>query len=953
MTFRRDFWTSIVLCILTMLTSPALAAGYEVSDFTFSHLGLTDGLNSPRIHSLRQTDDGAVWITTKNNVARYNGVSIENFEIKVPGMRNIEECNPHFVQSDENALQVFDAGGRIYEFNPVQNHFDLVADVAPFFKHYNKLNDVYKEGGTYWLAMGDGVFLLQGEKIATVASGMFANRIIRGPEGLLLFGTRKGLKSLRRDKEAPMGMSLEQYLPYDVVSSYYDAGTKRLWLGTYDQGVVVIDDNGICTPLEGIPHNPIRSIVSYDGTTMLVGIDGCGVYQTSRTPSSNGKASLLFNANNGPHGAIHGNGVYALLVDSWDNLFIGTYSGGIDIARPVGNTVTFYKQQSNTKQALPNGHVNCVTELSPSAWAMGTDDGISIFTPATGVWQNTAHGQVVLSLCQKPDGGGLIAATYGNGVCQINAKGEVSELYGQDVLGENHVHDLLYDKNGHLWIGCQDAQLVEVTKDGFRYYTVYNTKSMALLPDGRIAVGTVDGLYIATPGQKQVEKLKLSRSPSDSTQVNRYVLDIFVHDGRYLDIATDGEGFYVYDLRKGQFRQFTTKDGLPSNTVTSITQDSLGRLWFATDCGLSFAPADSLDKLVNINYLYGLQCEYSYDAAIRLANGNLLFGSENGAVMVNPHALQNSIYKAGLRIKRVSCPDNTPEQFNELMAKMLDKQMIELTYDQRTFDLYFESINLRYQFDIAYQYRIGNGSWSQLSPQNFIRFVNLESGTHLLTIRAVSKANRITLGEQALSITVCRPWWNSWWMWCTYIALIALLFYGAWWTYELHTRYMRLAMKTMERTNERVRSGAYSDGTEAPRPTQGQEHTTSVIPADKESQPADLRSAFVDAATKSILNNISDSEFTIDRLCREMAMSRTMFYVRLKSLTGKSPQEFIRVIRLERAAALLRSGYNVGRVADEVGFDNAKYFSTAFKKYFGVSPSEFKKQTDSMYGGAE
>lgn len=59
------------------------------------------------------------------------------------------------------------------------------------------------------------------------------------------------------------------------------------------------------------------------------------------------------------------------------------------------------------------------------------------------------------------------------------------------------------------------------------------------------------------------------------------------------------------------------------------------------------------------------------------------------------------------------------------------------------------------------------------------------------------------------------------------------------------------------------------------------------------------------------------------------------------------------MIRLERAAALLRSGHNVGRVADEVGFDNAKYFSTAFKKYFGVSPSEFKKQTDGMYGGAE
>lgn len=100
--------------------------------------------------------------------------------------------------------------------------------------------------------------------------------------------------------------------------------------------------------------------------------------------------------------------------------------------------------------------------------------------------------------------------------------------------------------------------------------------------------------------------------------------------------------------------------------------------------------------------------------------------------------------------------------------------------------------------------------------------------------------------------------------------------------------------------------------------------------------------AFVDTVTKILLSHISDSDFTIDRLCKEMAMSRTMFYVKLKSYTGKSPQEFIRIVRLERAAVLLRSGHHVGNVAEEVGFDNAKYFSTAFKKYFGVSPSKYK-----------
>ena len=75
-----------------------------------------------------------------------------------------------------------------------------------------------------------------------------------------------------------------------------------------------------------------------------------------------------------------------------------------------------------------------------------------------------------------------------------------------------------------------------------------------------------------------------------------------------------------------------------------------------------------------------------------------------------------------------------------------------------------------------------------------------------------------------------------------------------------------------------------------------------------------------------------------------MAMSRTLFYIKLKTFTGKSPQDFIRVIRLERAAALLRSGRTVADVAAMTGFDNAKYFSTVFKKYFKVSPSKYTEK---------
>ena len=66
-------------------------------------------------------------------------------------------------------------------------------------------------------------------------------------------------------------------------------------------------------------------------------------------------------------------------------------------------------------------------------------------------------------------------------------------------------------------------------------------------------------------------------------------------------------------------------------------------------------------------------------------------------------------------------------------------------------------------------------------------------------------------------------------------------------------------------------------------------------------------------------------------------------YSRLKSLTGKAPQEFIRIIRLQQAAELLKQGKNVTEVATDTGFINVKYFSMLFKKQFGIQPANMSR----------
>ncbi|MFT3751440.1 MAG: response regulator [Paludibacter sp.] len=90
---------------------------------------------------------------------------------------------------------------------------------------------------------------------------------------------------------------------------------------------------------------------------------------------------------------------------------------------------------------------------------------------------------------------------------------------------------------------------------------------------------------------------------------------------------------------------------------------------------------------------------------------------------------------------------------------------------------------------------------------------------------------------------------------------------------------------------------------------------------------------FVKKAVALVEQHLSESEFLVEDLCREMGMSRVYFYKKILSLTDKTPSEFIRFIRLKRAADLLeKSQLFVNEVAFQVGFNDPKYFRKYFKE---------------------
>jgi YesN/AraC family two-component response regulator len=104
---------------------------------------------------------------------------------------------------------------------------------------------------------------------------------------------------------------------------------------------------------------------------------------------------------------------------------------------------------------------------------------------------------------------------------------------------------------------------------------------------------------------------------------------------------------------------------------------------------------------------------------------------------------------------------------------------------------------------------------------------------------------------------------------------------------------------------------------------------------------------FIANLVRLLEENMENSELTVDDLVHMAGLSRSVFFKKLKSLTGLAPIEFIREMRIKRAAQLIETReYNISQVAYMVGMNDPRYFSRCFKQKYGMTPTEYKQAAE-------
>ena len=806
---------SYILFILLLLAT-VLPAHEHISRnmFMVSNLNTDNGLSSPRVYSIVEAEDGAMWISTKRGVDRYNGQLVSNYTLTTEMQySDASGRNIKLTQDSHRQIYAYDNKGKVYIYNKVKDTFVLRCNLLDILGGSIVLNELLvDEKGNFWLAMDKGLYCLSAsangkEIVREKAKGRFILKDtyinhIQFIGQRLLIGTSKDVYcysvATQKITKKISGSS--------VVSSYHDVEGHHIWLGTFHEGVKVVDDrtwkpinSTDFHSLQSIPQIPVRSIILFDHQTLLMAVDGAGIYAYDK---QNKQTKLLLNTDGRPGNVLKGNGLYTLCRDRFGDLWAGSYSGGVDLAIPMEHTLEYITHEYLNNQSLIDNCVNDVFQSRDGKIWYATDKGVSVYDAQTHFWHHGLYNKVSLTICQTVDGR-ILVGTYGNGVYQVNSDGTSMPAYSvrNGKLKSDYVFSLLTDSEGNLWIGCLDGDMAcfpsgknisrGVGKTAF-YLPVNEVQCITESEDKRsIAVGTSHGCYLIDKQNPMHPRRFFYLGQYADKDINLFVNSMVYQNSRHVWIGTDGGGLYDYDLKTNKLKNYTTQESLPSNTVYGLIKGINGKLWLSTDKGLAFIYQG---KVVNLNFFKGLEREYNRMSVACTSDGRMLFGSNDGVVALAPMFAKGLNYAAPLRIHRVEVEGVVrTDQWDESIFEMLQNGNLKLHHYENTLIVSFESINYQYQHDIQYQYYLEgyDRNWSKLSSYQLARFVNLPPGNYVLYVKAICRSNGRELGVTSLKISIAQPWWNTWWAWIVYLCILTAILYFAWQYYKerLQRRY--------------------------------------------------------------------------------------------------------------------------------------------------------------------
>ncbi|CAD0005484.1 hybrid sensor histidine kinase/response regulator transcription factor [Flavobacterium salmonis] len=760
------------------------------------HLNISSGLSNNSVASIYQDQNGYMWFGTFDGLNRYDGNDFKIYRHIHTDPNSIQGNAISCIEGDfENNLWIGTTAGPVIfnaersAFSPLQ-YYDTDKKIKPLNVTTYEIIAVYPLHLILVATKGAIVLFKEGEKTGTAIPfngklNYIARSISYNAKKQIFYVFITGTGLCKYDiKSKKLTLLTNSITGANCIKLTHEG----LWIGS-DEGAYLYNDRLNTYSKNYFQKKTVVRDFFQQEDRLWIATDGAGLY----TITKNQTTPVLYRAS-GPVSLLNSKSLYDIFQSKNGEMWFGTLRGGVSMMGKNPLDFNHFK----IKDPLTNKEDEDPAANFMQSFCEDENKNIWIGTDGAGMryWnrkQNTydvysttsaagrkIQSDFVTSIVRDSDNA-IWVAMWKGGVCRIDPKSKAIQhfsIYNQFTKKTEQESWLLYlDSKKTLWLAVtNNGALYQFDRKQNKFICYSNTlRDVTCLyetKDGKIWGGTFNSFFEIEPKTKKIKSYH-----SDYT-----IRCITEDQNKNLWIGTVEGGLLLYNRKKGTFKNFTTQNGLSSNTILRLLEDKKGNLWMSTYHGISRLNTKN-NTFRNFGVSDGLQgTQFSWNSGSKLSTGEFIFGGINGFNIFNPDNIKDKkntgkFLLNDLLVNNQSLKLDSP-YITEKKLEMISEAELPYEKSALSFDfVYLDYVNSE-KINTAYFLEGWDKDWNYNSKNNRANYSRLTEGTYVFKVKTTDVFGNWTNEVKLATVKILPPWYRTWWAYIFYLIAVAGAIYA-------------------------------------------------------------------------------------------------------------------------------------------------------------------------------